>query len=254
MTAMRSRSSAEGSPAHRSRDPRGSATRRVADALFEMLRSGRYRVGDRLPSELELAATLGVGRSAVREGIRELVTLDLVELRRGRGTYVRSLRGDLLMRPETFDDVVRSAVSRELLEVRRIIEPEAAALAAIRSTPGDVDRLRHDVDRLREAVNVGYRPPEDLGFHLDVVRATHNTSLSRVAGAIVGFYERDEVLPTEHDIVEHGAICEAIARHDPEAARRLMQGHLSEIGGAVLGRPELGAPVVPAAQGANDVG
>jgi DNA-binding FadR family transcriptional regulator len=212
--------------------------------LFGMLRSGEYRVGDQLPSEWELVAGLKVGRSAVREAIRELVTLELVELRPGRGTFVRSLRPDLLLRPETFDDVVASAVKRELLEVRRILEPAAAALASARATEQDVARLQHDVARLREAVKVGYRPPEDLGFHLDVVRATHNTSLARVAGAIVGFYERDEVLPTERDVAEHGAIADAIGDGDDGAARGLMVEHLSERGGAALGRPELAGGLV----------
>jgi GntR family transcriptional regulator, transcriptional repressor for pyruvate dehydrogenase complex len=170
------------------------------------------------------------------------VTLELVEIRPGRGTFVRSLRPDLLLRPDTFNDVLDSAVKRELLEVRRILEPAAAALAAVRATDAEIERLRYDVDRLRDAVRVGYRPPEDLGFHLNVVRATHNTALSRVAGAIVGFYERDAMLPTKSDTVEHGAVCEAIARHDAEAARELMRDHLSERGGAAIGRPEL-APV-----------
>jgi GntR family transcriptional repressor for pyruvate dehydrogenase complex len=204
-----------------------------------MLRSGEYQLGDRLPSEWELVAALHVGRSAVREAIRELVTLELVEIRPGRGTFVQSLRADLLLRPETFNDVLDSAVKRELLEVRRILEPEAAALAAERVTDGEIERLRHDVERLREAVRVGYRPPEDLGFHLNVVRGTHNTALSRVAGAIVGFYERDAMLPTDNDTTEHQAICEAIARHDGKAARELMSDHLSERGGAAAGRPEL---------------
>jgi GntR family transcriptional repressor for pyruvate dehydrogenase complex len=227
--------------------PRTTVTRHVVDALFEMLRSGEFQLGDRLPSEWELVEALHVGRSAVREAIRELVTLELVEIRPGRGTFVRSLRADLLLRPDTFNDVLDSAVKRELLEVRRILEPEAAALAAARATDGEIERLRYDVDCLRDAVRAGYRPPEDLGFHLNVVRATHNTALSRVAGAIVGFYERDAMLPTENDTVEHGAICEAIARHDGEAARELMRDHLSERGGAAAGRPELARADVAAA-------
>jgi GntR family transcriptional repressor for pyruvate dehydrogenase complex len=226
-------------PGGRRTERRLGVTRQVVDSLFDMLRSGEYRVGDQLPSEWELVARLDVGRSAVREAIRELVTLELVELRPGRGTFVRSLRPDLLLRPDTFDDVVASAVKRELLEVRRILEPEAAALAAERATEQELGRLQHDVERLREAVSVGYRPPEDLGFHLDVVRATHNTSLARVTGAIVGFYQRDDVLPAERDVAEHGAIAGAIADGDAAQARRFMSQHLSERGGAAFGRPEL---------------
>jgi GntR family transcriptional repressor for pyruvate dehydrogenase complex len=230
-------------PGGRRTEQRLSVTRQVVDSLFRMLRSGEYRVGDQLPSEWELVTNLKVGRSAVREAVRELVTLELVELRPGRGTFVRSLRPDLLLRPETFEDVVATAVKRELLEVRRILEPEAAALASARATEHELARLQHDVARLREAVRVGFRPPEDLGFHLDVVRATHNTSLARVTGAIVGFYERDDVLPTERDVAEHGAIADAIGRGDDGGARVLMAEHLSERGGAALGRPELAARI-----------
>src|SRR5258707_2500571 len=104
-----------------SRSIRPTVTRQVVEALYNMLRSGRYREGDRLPSEWELVETLQVGRSAVREAIRELVTLDLIQLEPGRGTFVKSLRPDLLLREDSFNDIVATAVKRELLEVRLII-------------------------------------------------------------------------------------------------------------------------------------
>ncbi len=203
-------------------------TRQVVDTLYQMLRSGEYVVGDQLPSEWELVEALQVGRSAVREAIRELVTLELVELRPGRGTYVRSLRSDLLLRADSFSDLAESAVRRELLEVRRMLEPQAARLAAERATDADLERLDHDVARLGEAVNVGYRPPEDLGFHLDVVRTTHNTSLARLTGVIVSFYDRDVVLPTVRDVTDHGAIAAAIRERDGPKADRLMARHLRD--------------------------
>lgn len=107
-----------------------------------------------------------------------------------------------------------------------MLEPPAARLATQRATAADLDRLDHDVDRLREAVNVGYRPPEDLGFHLDVVRAAHNTSLTRLTGVIVSFYERDVVLPTVRDVADHSAIAFAIRERDDAGAERLMARHL----------------------------
>jgi GntR family transcriptional repressor for pyruvate dehydrogenase complex len=159
--------------------------------------------------------------------MRELAALDLVEIRSGKGTFVRSLRPDLLLRPGGFHDAADLAVKLELLEVRRILEPEAAALAAHRATDVDLSRIAHDIACLREAVHAGYRPPEDLGFHLDVVRAAHNASLSRVVGAIVSFYELDEALPMERNVVEHLAVLAAIRARDQDAARREMCRHLT---------------------------
>lgn len=202
-----------------------SVTDQVIEAVFDMLRSGQYRTGDRLPSEWELVEQLGVGRSAVREATRELAALGVVDVQPGRGTFVESLRPDLLVRPDIKHEVDR-ALLREFLEVRQMIEPAAAALAALRATDAELERLAHDVDRLSEAVNVGYRPPEDLGFHLNIVRATHNTALARLAGAIVSFYQRDEALPTDRDVREHRAVLEALRTRDPDGAQRAMHAHL----------------------------
>lgn len=214
------------SESSRARRSPSSVTAQVVEGLFDLLRSGEYRAGDRLPSEWQLAEQFAAGRSAVREAIRELAALDLVDVQPGRGTFVRSLRPDLLVRPDGLHSEVDRALVREFLEVREIIEPAAAALAATRATPQDRERLAHDIERLADAVNVGYRPPEDLGFHLDLVRATHNGALTRLVGAIVSFYQRDEALPTERDVREHAAVLDAVAAGDPEGAREAMRTHL----------------------------
>jgi len=208
------------------RGPRPSVTHQVVNALCRMLRSGQYRVGDRLPSEQELGATLKVGRSAVREAARELITLDLLEIRAGRGTFVKSLRADLLFRSDSLGDTRDDAIRQELLEVRVIVEPEAAALAAERATNSDLERLAHDVAVLADAVGKGVRPREDVSFHLDAVRAAHNASLARVSSAIMSFYAWDGTPPTERDATEHTCIFEAVRDHDPQRARQLMLSHL----------------------------
>lgn len=202
-----------------------SATQQVVESLLQLLRTGAYRVGVRLPSERALAEASGVGRSAVREAVRELIAHGLLEIQRGRGTFVRSLRPDLLVSLTTFSD--EPDTRRELLEARLIIEPEAASLAAQRATQEDLTRLHMDVQRLDEAIAVGYRPPEDLGFHLDVVRATNNRSLFRLTSAIVSFYQLDSHLPTQRDLDEHGEVLDAIRRRDPDSARKAMRNHLA---------------------------
>ncbi|HET7465401.1 MAG TPA: GntR family transcriptional regulator [Candidatus Dormibacteraeota bacterium] len=207
---------------------RVSVTRQVVDVLYEDLRSGVHKPGDRLPSEQELAASLGVGRSAVREAIRELLALNVVEIRPGRGTFVLPMRADLLLRPDSFHQALERNVALELLEVRMIVEPAAAALAATRATEADLKRLTRDVERLREALNGQpvIKPPEDLGFHLDLVRAAHNSALHRISSAIIAFYEHDEASPTMRDYNEHRAVLRAIEKRDPRAARRAVEAHL----------------------------
>lgn len=204
----------------------GTLTQHVADALFQLLRSGACKLGDRLPSEQALAAQLGVGRSTVREAVHHLLTLGLLEIRRGRGTYVRLLDAELLVNRHDFQDALNRSIKMELLEVRRLVEPGAAGLAASRATQNDIERLARDVDRIKQAVQVGYRPPEDLGFHLDVVRATHNSALSKVSYAIISFYAHDNALPTDRDVKEHRHIFEAIRDHDSNRARTWMAKHL----------------------------
>jgi DNA-binding FadR family transcriptional regulator len=210
------------------------ASHQVADAVCAMLRSGEYRVGDRLPSEQELGVELSVSRSTVREAVRELTALGVLEIRHGRGTYVRSLRPDLLLRSDSLGEPRNDRIREELLEVRGIVEPEAAALAAQRASAEEIERLRYDVECLADAIGRGMAPPEDLGFHLDLVRATHNAALWRVSGAIISFYQWDGQLPTEQDAIDHRLIYEAIRDHDPARAHRAMLDHLG--GPSVAGR------------------
>lgn len=198
----------------------------VVDTVLQLIRGGAYSVGDRLPSEWELVRLCSVGRSAVREGIRELAARGLVEVRHGKGTYVLSLRPDLLVSSAEPQMSELETAARELLEVRLIFEPKAARLAAERRTKAELDQLRHDVERLAEAVSLGFRPPEDLGFHLDILRAAHNTALLRLGGSVVSFYARDETIPMQRDVDEHGAIFQAIAEQDSDSAETAMHRHL----------------------------
>ena len=203
-----------------------SVTRGVVDAIYELFRSGALKDGDRLPSEWELVRELSVGRSAVREAVRELAALGIVETQQGRGSFVRSLPPEIMASPETFSRHLDRAVRAELGEVRRIFEPEAAAIAAVRATRQAIERLGADVDALSAAVAEGVRPPEDLGFHLDIVGATRKNYLSRLATVIVSYYEHDDDVPSRRDIVEHRAVFEAIRRRSGVDARRAMMKHL----------------------------
>ncbi|BBF99090.1 MULTISPECIES: FadR/GntR family transcriptional regulator [Pseudonocardia] len=215
---------------------RGSLVDQVITQLRNAISSGQWPVGHRIPAEAELTAQLEVGRNTVREAVRALAHGGLLEVRQGDGTYVRAtseLSGALrtLCGPEL----------REVLEVRRTIEVEAARLAAARHTDEDLALLRRsltDRDVAVEAVAAATRRGEEPGtaeleraaradtdFHLAVVRCSGNSLLvelyrgvvEAVAGSVVT--TMPATVGTEDD-VSHTGIVEAIEAGDVERAAR----------------------------------
>jgi GntR family transcriptional repressor for pyruvate dehydrogenase complex len=208
---------------------RQSLVEEVTQNLLQRLASGVLQPGDRMPTEKELSAELGVGRSSIREAMRTLEMLNVIEIRHGIGTFVTMVQPSLLVNPKHLRHVVDRQGLLDLLELRKIVEVESAALAAKRATAAEIQILREDVRALEKGVMEGRRPPEDMGFHLNIAQATHNPRFAEISRWIVAFYELDPDIPNEKDVQAHDRICEAIAMGDEEAARRAMREHLEEI-------------------------
>jgi DNA-binding FadR family transcriptional regulator len=159
--------------------PRYSLTEQAIEALRERIAGGVWPVGGRIPTGAELGATLGVGRNTVREATRALVHAGLLETRQGDGTYVRAnseLAGAMRRR-------AASARTLEVLEVRRALETEAAALAAQRRTDDDLSRLEAArTERLArwEAGDIDGVVDGDLALHRAVVAAAHSPMLAEL--------------------------------------------------------------------------
>ncbi|MEJ8278865.1 FadR/GntR family transcriptional regulator [Pseudonocardia spirodelae] len=215
---------------------RGGLVDQVISQLRSAITGGEWPVGGRIPPESELAASLEVGRNTVREAVRALAHGGLLEVRQGDGTYVRAtteLSGALrtLCGPEL----------REVLEVRRTLEVEAARLAAARRTDADVAALRTALagrDTAVEAVAAPARRGEepdaatlelaaraDTDFHLAVVRCAGNALLAELYRGVVEAVAHSVVttmpgtVGTDDD-VSHAGIVEAIAAGDVERAAR----------------------------------
>ncbi|MEU6586599.1 FCD domain-containing protein [Nocardia sp. NPDC046763] len=208
------------------RQPRRSATlaAQVADQLRDQLMSGRWPVGSRIPGEQELAELLDVSRNTVREALRSLIHLGLLEARVGDGTYVRvssEFEAILLRR-------VATARAAEVVELRAVLEEHAAGVAAERRTESDVARLRELLDAVRESNRTGAMTEVaavDGAFHLAVVRAGGNALLTELyeymgtaLSALVAELPWDADVAGEHDRW-HGALVDAIAARDAVAAR-----------------------------------
>ena len=207
--------------------PKSDRAQSVMAALADFISRAKLQPGDRLPAERELMAALEVGRSTVREVIRQLQALGIVESRKGSGTYLlRLVSADTIHLPLSFDAAHLRDALLQTLDVRRGLEAEASALAALRRTPEDLRRIEEKLDAM-EAVHheKGAAGPEDLAFHLAVYDATHNSMFPQLLEQMRETFERFWEHPFERfDFARrtfpfHRQLFDAIAAQDAAAAR-----------------------------------
>jgi GntR family transcriptional regulator, transcriptional repressor for pyruvate dehydrogenase complex len=213
---------------------RKSIVERIITDLLERIGRDEYPIGSKIPTEPELAETLEASRSSVREAIRVLEILNVVKVQHGKGTYVESICPSFLVEPAKFGYKADANNLMSLLELRLIIEPESAALAAERATFDEMRALQAEVDALTRGVSEHRRPPEDMEFHLHIARATHNQPIIDVSRWIVAFYELDPEIPDATDIDDHRTICNAICNRDASDAQLFMRKHLKRIRNRLL--------------------
>ena len=215
----------------------GTVTQRAIERIKAMIADGALEPGQRLPTERDLSAQLGMSRSSMREAIRALTVLGVLEARHGSGTYVTALdAGDLL---ETFGvvaDLSRGTRLVELLEVRRILESTATALAAARIT----DVQLAEVEAHLAAMNATDDPEailaHDLAFHRTIAVAAGNETMAAILEGLSsrtfrarvwrGYAEDRAFARTRR---EHAAIHRALKARDPEAARAAAAAHVGEV-------------------------
>ena len=190
------------------------------EGMRDLLASGEWTVGTRIPPEPALAESLGVSRNTVREAVRALAHTGVLEVRRGDGTYVAA--------PNEVTALVRQQLARtdlrHVLEVRHAIESQAAALAAERRTDADVEALERALERRSAAVarqDAGGFVDADADFHLGVVAAAHNPLLDELYGGFVDNLRTSILLPgPDEDALraDHDALLTAIRDRDAAAA------------------------------------
>lgn len=213
-----------------------SRTQDVVEDVQRLILDGGLRPGDRLPAEKELALELGVSRGSLREGVRALVVLGILEARHGDGTYVTDLDPATLLSPVAFlADLPGDHTS--LHAVRAMLETEAAGLAALHLRDGHAARARAALDDMARAL-VAPRPDParlaaaDLAFHRAVADASGNAVLSALLDALAGEHARRRVWDDMHELAgdrtleEHDAILAAITARDPDRARLRMAMHM----------------------------
>ena len=220
----------------------------VAEVLAAEIRAGRVKTGDKLPTEASLVEQFSVSRTVVREAVSRLKSLGLVDSRQGSGVYVK----DAGFSPLNFD--ARYAVSRQaviqMVEVRRALEAEVAALAAQLCHGADVQRIREAITALDKAVEAGGDGvDEDVRFHGAIAQAARNPFLIGTLDYLGQFLRgamrvtranearRDDFARQVRD--EHEMIVQAIESGDPQAARLAATQHMNN----AIVRIEMADPV-----------
>ena len=212
-------------------------TDEAIEKIKSMIVSGTLQPGDRLPREADLAAELGLSRSSLREAVKALSLMNILDVRRGDGTYVTSLQPPLLLEALSFIvDFHRNATVLEFLEVRRILEPEAAAMAAERISPAEIAGLRELLDRLGPDPEVEDLVANDLEFHRRISACSENTVLTSLLDSLSGPTSRARVWrgltqtgATQRTLAEHRAILDALESHDAVVARSWCTVHIASV-------------------------
>ncbi len=213
----------------------------VVSQVHELLREGRFKAGDQLPSERELAETFKVSRTSVREALRALETQGLIVSRTGSGNFVAELPIESLVAPLAAMLIEEKDALADVFEMRKLIEPHIAYLAAERATKRDIGRMKKILDKQREAVSRGETGVEaDAELHFAIGRATQNQALEKLVSGLMDIlsHSREESLQTPGrrmaSIESHRKILAAIEEHDQTKAREAMLRHIERVEENVL--------------------
>lgn len=218
---------------------------KVYEIIFRKIQQdiadGQLMVGDKLPSERELAIQYEVSRTSIREAMRVLELGDVVEIRQGDGTFIKNVTlssvKDKLAHVLTQSD---KALLYEMLELRFILESQCAALAAARATSRDIQQIAKTLEQMKRAADdrdLGIQA--DLAFHLAIAEATHNTVLQQLIASLKPHMQNTIEATRQHRLAEdgsyertfeeHKAIYIAISRGEAEVAKHLMEQHILRI-------------------------
>jgi GntR family transcriptional repressor for pyruvate dehydrogenase complex len=213
----------------------------IVDQIHALIREGRWAPGDQIPPERELAERFRVSRTSVREALRALEMQGVIESRQGGGTFVRTADTEALIPPLAAAILRGQRELTEVLEVRELIEPGIARLAARRATAEHVAELEQLLERQRECI-ANERPfvDEDTAFHYTLARASDNHILLRLHHVILDLLResRQSYLHVpdrpQLSLRGHEAILSAIKAHDPQGAYNASLDHIVEVKEGIL--------------------
>lgn len=208
-------------------------SKEISQNLKELVISGQLSPGDKLPNEMDLASEMGVSRSTVREAVKELVAANVLEIVRGKGTFVSKHPG-WKTDPLGVEFMEKGDLLLMLFETRLLVEPGVASLAAERASAADLDKIRDNIDKMKSMVkkHADYSK-EDLEFHRVIAKATQNPIIQRIVpivneSIIYGYKETMDVPGSITKAIDsHERIFKAILKKDGKTAELEMRKHLT---------------------------
>ena len=208
----------------------------VADRIRVLMLDGTFAAREPLPSERHLAERFGVSRGSIRDALRTLETIGLVETRHGQGTFPLELSVDRLVAPLASVMSYRADLQDELLDVRRMFEPAVARVAALRASAEDVAELQKILEAQRLKLKTGQSAiSEDTAFHAILARATRNRVVMSIMATLNDLLVESRTSSLlqkgrpARSIDGHEAVVAALRRRDAEGASQAMYNHIDQI-------------------------
>ncbi|SHF01763.1 GntR family transcriptional regulator, transcriptional repressor for pyruvate dehydrogenase complex [Seinonella peptonophila] len=205
----------------------------ITNQIIEYLQSGKVNPGDRLPSERQLAQNLGVGRSVVRDALKSLSLLGILEIRQGDGTYFQSISSELLPRTIEWGLLLGKKRVLDLAECRHYIEIAIVKLAAERRDQQTIEELSALLETMKNArFDTETFAEADLQFHMKIAKASQNTALHDILSSmrsLLDFWIKRVIAAagdSQYSYDRHLAIFEAIKEGDAQKATKAMEKHM----------------------------
>ena len=213
----------------------------LTERLLHLIQSGEYQPGDRLPAIMQMAQSFGVGHPTLREALRKLEVIGVVEIKHGSGVYVKRGKDMLLVTNPTFTGGVSQKLLLDLIEARIPIETRAVALAAVHATDEHLARMAELLSDAEGALDDDVRLSEvNMEFHHEIAVASGNTVLAQLQEVLATLFQKEQRVildiygSRERDHDEHEGLLDAIRRRDPVLAEARMQDHLGGVRNVVL--------------------
>ena len=212
-------------------------TDRAISAIKQMVLDGTLKPGDRLPTEKELAETIGVSRNSLREAVKALSVIRVLDVRQGDGTYVTALEPEQLLESLAFVlDLHQDSSYIEILEIRRLLEPVAVEQACLQLTEEDFERLEQTMQDLDASSGIEELVAADITFHHLINHRCPNDYLSSLLDSLAGSTSRARVWrgltdasAVERTLSEHRRILDALKARRPDLARTYAAAHVAGV-------------------------